>query len=173
MPWRNLSWGASASSLFSAPVRGALDARSHAEASALNRLFDEKGRGLSIQAFGMLPKIREWDMLLRGDAEARRRVREVHREVSFAAMNAGVALVPNKRSDEGRALRMQLLGEHFGQGAVESLVASVPRRLAAADDVADTLAALRSAERIAAGCAGSLSSLPAVDRAGLPMAIWY
>ena len=66
-------------------------------------------------------------MLLRGDAEARRRVREVHREVSFAAMNAGVALVPSKRSAQGHALRMRLLGEYFGHGAVESLVASVPR----------------------------------------------
>jgi predicted RNase H-like nuclease len=45
--------------------------------------------------------------------------------------------------------------------------------MAAADDVVDALAALWSAERIHAGRAGSLTSPPAVDSAGLPMAIWY
>lgn len=84
-----------------------------------------------------------------------------------------VGLVPSKRSDEGHALRVELLGRHFGKGAVEALVASVPRRLAAADDVVDALAALWSAERIAAGRAGSLPSPPAVDSAGLQMTIWY
>lgn len=88
-------------------------------------------------------------------------------------MNAGLGLVPSKHSAEGHALRLDLLGRYFGQGAVEALVASVPRRLAAADDVVDALAALWSAERIAAGRAGSLPSPPAVDSAGLQMAIWY
>jgi len=170
---RKFVGGKRASSVFSAPVRGVLDAQSHAEASALNRLLDDKGRGISIQAFGILPKIREWDTLLRGDADACGRVREIHPEVSFAAMNAGLGLVPSKRSDEGQALRVQLLGQHFGQGAVEALVASVPRRFAAADDVVDALAALWSAERIAAGRAVSLPSPPAVDSAGLQTAIWY
>ena len=168
---RKFVGGKRASSVFSAPVRGVLDAQSRAEASDRHRRID--GRGFGAQAFAILPKIREWDTLLRGDASARRRVREVHPEVSFAAMNAGLGLVTSKRSAEGHALRVELLGRYFGQGAVEALVASVPRRLAAADDVVDALAALWSAERIAAGCAGSLPSPPAVDSAGLPMAIWY
>jgi predicted RNase H-like nuclease len=84
-----------------------------------------------------------------------------------------VGLVPSTRSDQGHALGVHLLCRHFGQGAVEALVASVPRRLAAAGDVVDALAALWSAERIAAGRAGSLPSPPAVDSAGLQTAIWY
>jgi predicted RNase H-like nuclease len=168
---RSFVGGKRASSVFSAPVRGVLDAQSRAEASDRHRLID--GRGFGAQAFAILPKIREWDSLLRGDAHARGRVREVHPEVSFAAMNVGVGLVPSKRSDEGHALRVQLLGRHFGQGGVEALVDQVPRRLAAADDVVDALAALWSAERIHAGRAGSLPSPPAVDSAGLQMAIRY
>lgn len=168
---RRFVGGKRASSVFSAPVRGVLDARSRAEACDRHRLID--GRGFGAQAFAILPKVREWDTLLRGDAQARRRVREIHPEVSFAAMNAGVGLVPSKRSDEGHALRVQLLGGHFGLGAVEALVASVPRRLAAGDDVVDALAALWSPERIAAGRAGSLPSPAAVDSSGLQMAIWY
>lgn len=170
---RSFVGGRRASSVFSAPLRGALNAQCHAEASALNRRFDEKGRGISIQAFGILPKIREWDTLLRADAKARRVVREIHPEVSFAAMNAGVGLVAPKRSDEGHRQRLALLGEHFGLAAVQALLAEVPRRIAAADDVADALAALWTAERIHAGRAGSLPSPPSEDSAGLQMAIWY
>lgn len=168
---RKFVGGKRASSVFSAPVRGVLDAQSRAEASDRHRRID--GRGFGAQAFAILPKIREWDTLLRSDAQARSRVREVHPEVSFAAMNAGLGLVPSKRSAEGHALRVQLLGRHFGQDVVEALVAQVPRRLAAADDVVDALAALWSAERIHAGRAGSLPSPPEVDSAGLQMAIWY
>jgi predicted RNase H-like nuclease len=182
---RSFVGGKRASSVFSAPVRGVLGATSHADASALNRRLDEKGRGITIQAFGILPKIRtiqafgilpkirEWDTLLRADANARRCVREVHPEVSFAAMNAGVGLAAPKRSDEGHAQRVALLGQHFGLEQVAALLASVPRRMAAADDVADALAALWSAERIHAGRGGSLPAPPAIDSAGLQMAIWY
>jgi predicted RNase H-like nuclease len=168
---RQFVGGRRASSVFSAPVRGVLDAQSRAEASDRHRLID--GRGFGAQGFAILPKIREWDGLLRAGAGARSRVREIHPEVSFAAMNAGAGLVPGKRSEEGHALRVQLLGRHFGLEGVEALVSSVPRRKAAADDVADALAALWSAERIHAGRAGSLPSPPAVDSAGLQMAIWY
>lgn len=168
---RSFVGGKRASSVFSAPVRGVLDAQSQSEASTRHREID--GRGFGAQAFGILPKIREWDTLLRANASARRVVREIHPEVSFAAMNAGVGLVAPKRSDEGHRQRVALLGEHFGLAAVQALVAKVPSRIAAADDVADALAALWTAERIHAGRAGSLPSPPSEDSAGLQMAIWY
>jgi predicted RNase H-like nuclease len=66
-----------------------------------------------------------------------------------------------------------LLSEHFGESPVQALLAAVPRRSAARDDIADALAALWTAERIHAGRAGSLPSPPAEDSAGLQMAIWY
>ena len=168
---RKFVGGRRASSVFSAPVRGILDAQSQPEASARHRQID--GRGFGAQAFGILAKIREWDTLLRADANARNRVREIHPEVSFATMNAGVGLVVSKHSDEGHAVRLRLLSEHFGESPVQALLAAVPRRSAARDDIADALAALWTAERIHAGRAGSLPSPPAEDSAGLQMAIWY
>lgn len=160
-----------ASSVFPAPVRGVLDATTHAEASDRHRRID--GRGLSAQAFGILPKIRDWDAALRQDAAARARVFEIHPEVSFAALNGGAGLGAAKKSAEGGVQRRALLGAVFGDAAVAGLLAAVPRRLAASDDALDALAALWSAERIASGIARSLPSPPPVDAQGWAIAIWY
>ncbi|MBA8884378.1 DUF429 domain-containing protein [Dokdonella fugitiva] len=161
-----------ASSVFSVPVRGVLGATTYAEALRLHRQLDG-GRGLSAQAFGILPKIRAWDETLRADADARARVFEVHPEVSFAALNGGAGLVEGKKTPRGRERRIALLARVFDEAAVRALLASVPRRLAAADDVLDALAALWSARRIADGVAASLPSSPVVDANGWNVAIHY
>ncbi|KLI97863.1 DUF429 domain-containing protein [Luteimonas sp. FCS-9] len=167
---RRFVGGRRACSVFSAPVRGILDAASQPEASRRHRAID--GRGFGAQAFGLLAKIRDWDTVLRSDADAARIVREVHPEVSFAALNGGVGLAEGKKSVAGAAKRMQLLSAVLG-AQVEALLSAVPRRAAARDDLLDALVALWSAERIAAGIACSLPSPPGRDAVGLPMAIWY
>lgn len=165
--------GRRASSVFSTPVRGILDAGSQAEASRRHREID--GRGFGAQSFAILSKIRQWDELLQGDVEARQRVREIHPEVSFAALNggAGFGLVDAKRTFAGAEARVNLLGGVFGRDAVMKLVRSIPARAAATDDVLDALAALWSAGRIARGHAGSLPAPVVQDATGLPAAIWY
>lgn len=168
---RRFVGGKRASSVFSAPVRGVLDATSQAEASARHREID--GRGFGAQAFGILPKIREWDTLLRGDPQLALRVWEIHPEICFAAMNGGAGLAPSKKSIEGQAARIELLAQHFEESAVRDLVLRVPKADADADDVLDALAALWTSERIANRSAQSLPSPPARDSAGLSMAIWY
>ena len=167
---RRFVGGRRACSVFSAPVRGILDAASQLEASRRHRAID--GRGFGAQAFGLLAKIRAWDTVLQADAHARAVVYEVHPEVSFAALNGGLGLAAGKKSEAGAAIRAQLLSEVYGTH-MEALLAAVPRRLAARDDVLDAVAALWSAERIAAGVACSLPSPPGRDAVGLPMAIWY
>ncbi|HEU4663413.1 MAG TPA: DUF429 domain-containing protein [Dokdonella sp.] len=159
-------------SIFSAPVRGVLGATTYAEALRLHRQLDD-GRGLSAQAFGILPKIRAWDDALRDDADARARVFEIHPEVSFAALDGGGGLAAGKKTAEGRERRIALLGRVFDAAAVHAVLAAVPRRLAAADDVLDAFAALWSAERIAKGVACTLPSIPAVDCNGWSVAIHY
>ncbi len=52
-----------------------------------------------------------------------------------------------KRTGEGRAERLALVNEHFC-GAFGAVRASIPRRLAADDDILDAFAALWTAERI-------------------------
>ena len=168
---RKFVGGRRACSVFSAPVRGILDATSQQEASRRHRVIDQRGFGA--QGFAILPKIREWDDLLRGDDAACAVVREVHPEVSFAALNGGLGLVPGKKTAAGSMIRMQLLSVVFGAGKVDRLKASVPRRLAGGDDVLDALVALWSAGRIACGQAGVLPDPVPHDSAGFPMAIWY
>lgn len=168
---RRFVGGRRASSIFSAPVRAILDATTQPEASRRHRAVD--GRGFGAQAFAILPKIRIWDALLVADAELRMRVHEIHPEVSFAALNGGIGLAERKKSAEGAAIRMALLGREFSTERVQALVAACPRRMAATDDVLDALVALWSARRIASGIAATLPSSPLIDSAGLRTAIHY
>jgi predicted RNase H-like nuclease len=170
---RKFVGGRRACSLFSTPVRGILDAQSQPEASRRHREID--GRGFGAQSFAILCKIREWDELLQGDERARAMVREIHPEVSFAALNGGqgCGLSESKKSDAGASARVDLLSPYFGARNVERLVRDVPRREAARDDVLDALVALWSAERIATGRAVSLPHPVPQDATGLGMSIWY
>jgi predicted RNase H-like nuclease len=130
------------SSVFPAPSREALAANSFAEVT-----------GLSIQAWNLVPKVREVDEAWQP------RVREVSPELAFAVL-AGHPMAHPKRTADGRAERLDALA-----------LGEVPRaRGAAADDVLDALACLVSAHRLAAGTALALGD-GAIDARGRPMAI--
>jgi predicted RNase H-like nuclease len=160
-----------ASSVFSAPVRGILDAASQAEASRCHRAID--GRGYGAQAFAILSHVRAWDSVLRNDEALRTRVYEIHPEVSFAAMNGGAGIAPSKKTREGARYRATLLCGQFGMPAVSNLVEQVSKGDADPDDVLDALAAFWSAQRIADGTAQSLPAVPVMDSKGLRIAIHY
>ena len=160
--------GARRASVFPTPVRAALSATTRAEASRLHRAAD--GRGLSAQAYGILPRIRDVDALLRADPDAAARVVEVHPEVSFAGMNGGAGLAHAKKTAEGRAERLTLLAPFFGD-APEHAGCGIPRSALALDDVLDAFAALWSARRVASGAARRLPEPPPLDAHGLAMAI--
>ena len=160
-----------ASSVFPAPLRPVLAARPHAEASRLRRAID--GRGVSIQAFGIYPKVAEVDALLRATPALRARVYEVHPEVSFQAWNRGVAIRASKKTREGRAARLALVAAHFGANAFALVRAQWTKQTVADDDILDAFAALWTAERIAVGRARRLPADPPRDGLGLPMQIVY
>lgn len=83
--------GGRRSSLFMTPIRAALLAETHAEASDINRRAT--GKGISQQAFALRKKIfevEEWVVTTGLD------VREVHPEVSFAILMDGPATHPKK-----------------------------------------------------------------------------
>jgi predicted RNase H-like nuclease len=168
---RGFVGGKRASSVFSTPVRGILDAQTQPEAS--RRHFEIDGRKFGAHSFAILPKIREWDDLLRTDTEACKRVREIHPEVSFAALAGGMGLPESKRTPEGASVRKALLSPVFGHEVVDSLLARVPRQWAATDDVLDALVALWSAERIARGEARTLPEPAVIDSCGMICAIHY
>jgi predicted RNase H-like nuclease len=99
--------GRRASSVFSAPPRGVLDAfvagtvTTHAEATAV--AVATTGKGMSVQAWGLVPKVAEVDALVAAGVE----LAEVHPEVAFAAL-AG-APVERKTSWGGLERRRELL----------------------------------------------------------------
>ncbi|MCC8625172.1 DUF429 domain-containing protein [Xanthomonas vesicatoria] len=166
--------GRRACSIFAAPLRGILQAETQVQASALHRVLDhEKHRGFGVQSFALLPKIRDWDTALRADHAWAARVFEVHPEVSFAALAGGQGLAAPKKSDEGHRQRRTLLGDHYGAARVASLLERVPRACVQPDDVLDALVACWSAQRIAAGTAGSLPAVVERDACGLRMGIYY
>jgi predicted RNase H-like nuclease len=156
------------SSVFPAPIRPVLAARSFAQACLIGVKID--GRKLSQQAWAILPKILEVDAFLQQDLSRASWVREVHPEVCFCAWNGGVAMGNRKKSRAGRIEREALVVPFYGAayGAVRS---SLPRRAFANDDLVDAFAALWTAERVAAGRAIVLPAAPPLDSVGLRMRI--
>ncbi|AKC77412.1 hypothetical protein XB05_00615 [Xanthomonas arboricola] len=171
---RRVVGGRRASSIFAAPLRGMLHASTQVDASALHRVLDHDGqRGFGVQSFALLSKIRAWDDALRADPLWAERVFEVHPEVSFAVLAGGHGLAAGKKTTAGHQQRAALLGRCYGARQVAALLERVPRALAKPDDVLDALVACWSAQRIAAGTAGSLPTVVERDACGLRMGIHY
>ena len=76
-----------ASSVFPAPVRAALPAATYVEARRIN--CKASGKGLTRQTFGILPGIREVNLLLQEGPKAQTIVRETHPEICFWALAGG------------------------------------------------------------------------------------
>lgn len=149
-------------SVFPAPIRAVLNVHTYAEANQVSRTL-QNGKGMSKQAWMIVPKIAQIDRLLRRHPELRERVYEVHPEVTFAHWNREP--LPSKHTEEGLAARRTLVSAHFG--AIEHAPRGVNE-----DDLLDAYAALWSAERIAAGMHATLGDAHA-DSTGLPMRIVY
>lgn len=138
-----------ASTVFSSPALSALRSETYDAANAANRAA--LGKGLSRQAFALLPKIVDVHDWLQTSPSVP--VIEVHPEVSFAAMN-GRVVTDSKKTPQGAALRRQLL-EREGL-----LVPSDRVRGAAPDDVVDAAAAAWTARRFIRGTAERLPPEP-------------
>jgi predicted RNase H-like nuclease len=151
------------SSVFMTPVRGTLNETRHDVASAINRRH--AGQGMSIQAFGILPKVREVDTWLR---RTRCRVVEVHPEVSFAAL-AGKPLTVRKSTWAGVQERCRLLRE-VGIDVPANLGMAGLR--AGVDDVLDAAVAAWTARRVSQGKAETLPEHPQEFSDGRSAAIW-
>jgi predicted RNase H-like nuclease len=158
--------GARRSSVFSAPIRPVLAATSHAEASRVRRRAE--GKGMSVQAWAIVPKVVEVDRFLRADRRARAVVREVHPEVSFLFLNGGRPMSLPKRRADGRAERVSALRRWCGR-EIDRGLAARGKLGCQPDDVVDAFVALWTAERIARAAAVSIPASPPVDACGLRM----
>lgn len=150
------------SSVFTTPTRAACAAKTHPKASAANRAATGS-TGITVQAFGLIPKILEVDAYVRSPRSSR--VVEVHPEVSFAAIDPA-SVVPAKRTAAGLEARA---------AALRSVGIDPPAYVRGqgygAADLVDACAAAWSARRVAAGIAESLPDPPETFSDGLPAAI--
>ena len=157
--------------VFPAPIRALLPCRSLADASAVRRRLE--GKGMSAEAWGIVPKIRELDRLLRASPSLQERVREVHPEICFMMWNRGVPFLERKKSSAGKATRAALVAARFGDHAFDHVRKRYPKAAVSDDDIHDAFAALWTAERIANGEAVVIPGEPQRDVAGLRMEISY
>jgi predicted RNase H-like nuclease len=150
-------------SVFMMPVRQALLAADHAAASVINR--ELAGQGISVQAFGLKPKLFQVERWVHTAAA---RVVEIHPEVCFARL-AGGPLTARKSSWAGAEHRRALLasagirlaGDLYGAGAH-----------AGVGDVLDAGAAAWAARQVLRGEARPIPDPPETFSDGWPCAIW-
>ncbi len=165
---RRLLGGSRASSIFSPPVRPALSAHTHPEANRRNR--EIAGKGLSIQAWGLVPRIRELDEWLQAaPPRVRARIFESHPELCYARLHPSP--LPPKRKKAGWSARLRVLA-HLDPAFASwlgSQCAALDRTRVHPDDLLDA-----AVLALVAAMPGRLTSLPARpprDAAGHPMRI--
>jgi predicted RNase H-like nuclease len=155
--------GKRASSVFSTPVRAALSAATHGEATAIN--LGATGKGVSQQAYALAAKILEVDTWAK---TAEHRCIEVHPELCFATM-AGHSLRHSKTTWAGSEERRRLLAD---EGIVLPAELGLAGEMAGTDDVLDAAAASWTAMRSLAGRAVSHPPEPESFGDGHSAAIW-
>jgi predicted RNase H-like nuclease len=173
------------SSVFSIPSRAAVYAETapfttveewhaaHRRASEIARRTSDPPRGVSIQAFGIFPKIREIDELLRTRSDLRNRIFESHPEVAFMRLNGGVPMqLPKKINGtvnrDGMEERRMLLARH---GYPRAFLDQSPPAGAKPDDFLDAACLMLVAGRIQRGEAASFPDPPGRDSLGIAVAI--
>ncbi|MBC3193454.1 DUF429 domain-containing protein [Pseudonocardia sp. C8] len=149
--------GTARSSLFPTPPAPVLDAGSYEDACAA--AVRVTGKKISMQAWNIVPKIREFRRVELPDP-----VVEAHPELSFRTMAPGTAFAP-KRTARGAGQRIAALASWVDPGTVLGDLPAATRL----DDVLDALACAWTAERVARGTAELLG--PGTDARGRSTAI--
>ena len=167
--------GRRSSSVFPVPPRLALASLSYEEINRASRAHC--GKGVSKQAFYLLPKIREAEALLRLSDHHALDWLETHPELCFSGLNGGAPMEESKKTDAGYRERRRILARHIPVRTVDrllrSLMTSVPRARCARDDMLDALVC----GVVARFDASARDCLPQdereFDELGLPMRICY
>src|SRR5215475_7713267 len=159
--------GRRASSIFTPPIRPLLHATHYAQVRAY---------GLSIQAFNIMPKIREVDRVM--TPALQQRVYEAHPELAFRTL-AGHPMQYRKKTVAGREERLRVLDKipsllfHGIRTAFEHVLHTYKRADVAPDDILDAYVLVWTALRIWRAQAHCVPRIPPHDARGLRMEIWY
>ena len=136
--------GARRSTVFPTPPRALLHERDYPTALRTKRALD--GKGLSKQAFFLLPKMAEVDACL--GPHLQDRIVEAHPELAFQALARRE--LPSKHTHEGLAQRERLVSGLTGGRTLPDLAGTRP------DDVLDAIVLTATAKRLAIGTAEHL-----------------
>jgi predicted RNase H-like nuclease len=150
-------------SVFTTPVRAALETQRYQDALGVNRALT--GAGISKQAFNLGDRIKQVDRWL---PSAPCQVVEAHPELCFAAM-AGAPLRDAKSTWPGAGIRWRLLAAERIDLAGDLGLAGLK---VGVDDVLDAAAAAWTAGRVAEGAARHVPDPPERFSDGIPAAIW-
>ena len=165
------------SSVFTAPTRQTVEQaakamRDHAAANKIERRL--AGKGMSIQAFSIAPKIHEVDRAIQDRETNTPSVREVHPEICFWALNDRQPMEYSKKKREGEAERLQVLQrrEPRAQKILDDACCTFLRSQVARDDILDALATAVTA-RLGHDRLRTIPECPPTDCKGLPMEMVY
>jgi predicted RNase H-like nuclease len=157
------------SSVFPVPARSALAMSTYEAGSAAN--WNCLGRKLSRQSWAIAPKIREVDRYMLSNKS--RKLREMHPEVAFWALNGCRPMRYNKKKEEGFDERMSLLERHYPDSPAcfeKARRAFIKSRLAD-DDILDALVGAVTAMQSPA--LATFPAIPVKDEEGLVMEIVF
>jgi predicted RNase H-like nuclease len=160
------------SSVFPAPSRDAVYARSYEEANEINfRLLRKK---ISKQTWNIAMKIREVDELLDGVKNTNGKIRESHPEICFWALAGGKPMDFPKKSNQGIEERLQLLQNHcqLSEKIFSEAKQKYPRKDLATDDILDALALAITASSPSEALV-TIPAIPERDERNIPMEIVF
>jgi len=160
------------SSVFRVPCRATLESANYDAAKDINK-DRTGGKSLTIQSWSIIPKIKEVDEFLYENISARSKIKEIHPEVCFWALNGGKPMMFKKRKVDGFHERMTVLRRVCNQTeAVIQLAKSEFQGKVADNDIVDALVAAVTA-LVGERNVLTLPEKPEIDERGLPMEMVY
>lgn len=132
-------------SVFNIPNRTVVYASSYKDACTLN--YSITGKKISIQTWGIIPKIKEVDMVFSQKPHLQNVIRETHPEVCFAGLS-GRAMRHSKKTQIGINERLNVLQNIYplSESVFSTLARNISRKSASHDDILDALAVALSAK---------------------------
>jgi predicted RNase H-like nuclease len=161
-----------ASSVFSPPIRPALDAPSYAEANMQSFEYTEKK--LTVQAWNITPKIRALDTLLSENQKFQERVFESHPELIFMNLNGGM-IYQKKNTKKGLRHRLDLVSREQPVAAdfFREIKEEFRRNEVGEDDIVDAMGLALAVLESTGKEIKTLPKNPPVDSKGFRKAIHY
>ncbi len=160
------------SSVFTPPIRPALEAPTYVEANIISYDYTEKK--LSLQAWNITPKIKLIDRLLREQTELREKLFESHPELLYQRLNGGM-IYQKKNLKKGIKHRLELINaeEKVADDFFRVIKEEYRRNEVAEDDIVDAMVLALYAKKSVDEGLKTIPAEPETDSEGLIKAIHY